>query len=235
MFVLVGEKVGMNQMFSSTGEIVPVTVIKALPNQVVYTRTKEKNNYEAVAVGYGEIKKERVNKPLAGQYKNANGEVRRRIYELKGLDVNKYKPGDSIKIEEVIKVGDMIDVQGTTRGHGFTGAIKLWNFRCGPKSHGAGYPHRFRGSLETGRGGSSPQKVWKGKKMSGRYGNELVTISNLEVVYIDLEKHLIFVKGCVPGRAKGILKLKPTTRKNKRAANEFQMHKVKRKEVGENK
>lgn len=123
--MLVGEKVGMGQVFSASGELVPVTVIKALPNKVVYLRTKEKNNYEAVAVGYGEIKERRVSKPLSGQYKDADGQVKRRIYELKGLDITKYPPGSEVKIEEVLKVGDMIDVQGTTRGHGFTGAIKL--------------------------------------------------------------------------------------------------------------
>lgn len=115
----------MNQVFSTSGELVPVTVIKTLPNQVVYLRTKEKNNYEAVAVGYGEIKESRVGKPLAGQYKKSNGQAKRNIYELKGLDVTKYQPGDFVKIEDILKVGDMIDVQGTTRGHGFTGAIKL--------------------------------------------------------------------------------------------------------------
>lgn len=215
----------MTQVFSEAGELTPVTIIEISPNLVVDLKTQKKNGYSAVAVGYGEIREKLVNKPLTGQYKNAGQGVRRRIYELKGLDASKYKAGDFINFYDLFKVGDLIDVQGTTKGHGFTGAIKLWNFRCGPKAHGAGYPHRFGGSLETGRGGSAPQKVWKGKKMGGRYGRELVTAINLEIVYTDKEKNLIFLRGCVPGKPEGILRLKHTSRKKKQTAEPYKIYK----------
>ncbi|GCE63977.1 50S ribosomal protein L3 [Candidatus Mycoplasma haematohominis] len=217
----------MTQLFSETGELVPVTVIEVAPNLVVDIKTQERNKYSAVVVGYGEIREKLVNKPLTGQYKKAGKGVRRHVYELKGLDSSKYQIGDSISFENLFKIGDLIDVQGTTKGHGFTGAIKLWNFRCGPKSHGAGYPHRFGGSLETGRGGSAAQKVWKGKKMGGRYGSELVTAVNLEIVHTDQEKKLIFLRGCVPGKPEGIVKLKPTTRKRKQVSAPFKIYKNK--------
>ncbi|XP_032746547.1 50S ribosomal protein L3-like, partial [Rattus rattus] len=141
----------MTQLFGLDGELVPVTAIEVIPNLVVAKRSMEKNGYEAVIVGYGEIKKKRINKPNLGQYKNVGEgiEPKRHLYELRGLDVSKYEVGELVKMDELLSVGDCIDVQGTTRGHGFTGAIKLWNYRCGPKSHGAGYPHRFGGSLET--------------------------------------------------------------------------------------
>lgn len=125
MFSLIGRKVGMSQIFSNSGELVPVTVIEAKPNLVVGLKTEKDYGYNALVVGYGEIKKKRLNKPTLGQYKNSGDEVRRRICELRGLDVNGYKAGDFVKMSDVIKVGDCVDVQGKTRGHGFTGAIKL--------------------------------------------------------------------------------------------------------------
>ncbi|OAL10364.1 50S ribosomal protein L3 [Candidatus Mycoplasma haematobovis] len=228
MQVIIGKKVGMTQLFSESGVLVPVTAIEVEPNLIVDLKTPEKDGYSAVVAGYGEIKEKELSKPVLGQFKKKKLTPRRKIIEFRNMDQKGLEVGGTLNIEALFKAGDLVDVSGITRGHGFTGAIKLWNFACGPRSHGAGYPHRYQGSLETGRGGMSPQKVWKGKKMAGRYGVEKVTIANLEVVYIDADKKLIFLKGAVPGRSNSLLRIKTTTRKRKHKAEAFKLLKHER-------
>lgn len=223
MFSLLGKKVGMTQIFSKSGDFVSTTAIEVSPNIVVDVKTPERNGYSSVVVGYGEIREKLLSKSVLGQYKKNNLPCKRNLFELKGVDISKFNIGDFLSIKNSFKIGDLIDVQGITRGHGFTGAIKKWNFSCGPRTHGAGYPHRFGGSLETGRGGASAQKVWKGKKMAGRYGRENVTAVNLEVIHIDEEKNLLFVKGSIPGRKNSVVKMKITSRKNKSVSVPFEI------------
>ncbi|AEW45938.1 50S ribosomal protein L3 [Mycoplasma haemocanis str. Illinois] len=223
MFAIVGKKLGMTQVFSDSGILIPVTAIEVEPNLILSLKTVEKDGYSAVVVGYGSIKETRLSKPVRGQFQKKGLEVRRNIFELRDSNQEGLKEGEFLKVDSLFRTGDLVDISGITRGHGFTGAIKLWNFSCGPRSHGAGYPHRYQGSLETGRGGVSPQKVWKGKKMAGRYGCERVSQINLEIVYVDPEKNLLFVKGSVVGRSNSIVRIKTTTRKKKCVDEPFQI------------
>lgn len=228
MQIILGKKVGMTQLFSESGTLVPVTAIEVEPNLIVALKTQDKDGYSAVVVGYGEVKEKALSKPVLGQFKRKELTPKRKIEEFRNMNQKGLEVGGVLNVDALFKAGDLVDVRGVTRGHGFTGAIKLWNFSCGPRSHGAGYPHRYQGSLETGRGGMSPQKVWKGKKMAGRYGVENVTIANLEIVYIDPEKQLIFLKGAVPGRPNSLVRIKTTSRKRKHKAEAFKLLKHER-------
>lgn len=209
---ILGQKIGMISSFQKNGKMIPVTIISAEPNVVIEVKTKEKNNYDATKIGYLKVEEKKLNKSELGIYKKTKTEPRKYIREFR--NVVGYNVGDEIKVSD-FNIGDHIDAQAYTKGHGFTGAIKRWNFKCGPKSHGAGFPHRYQGSISFGRGGSQGQRVMKGKKMSGHYGVELVTIANLEIVDIDLENNLVLVKGSIPG-PKGSLVLISSTKKVKK-------------------
>ncbi|MDQ0513634.1 large subunit ribosomal protein L3 [Mycoplasmoides fastidiosum] len=218
---LIGTKVGMSQMFSQDGTLIAVTAIHVEPNVVVGVKTQSTHGYDAVLVGYGDIREKLVSRPVKGQFKKANQPLKRHLIELRG--VTGYNVGDLLKLEDSFQIGDFVDIQGTSRGHGFTGAIKLWNFSMGARSHGAGWPHRYQGSLTAGRGGASAQRVWKGKKMAGRYGNETVSVIHSEIVGLEPEQNLLLVRGSVPGRNKGVLRIKTTTRSKKATKTPFQM------------
>lgn len=218
---ILGTKVGMIQIFSSEGMLIPVTAIEVEPNYVVQLKTIAKNGYDGVVVGYGEIREKLVKKPVQGQFKTSGVKPTRHLIELRGLVG--YQVGEQIKLVDQFQVGDCVDIQGVSKGHGFTGAIKLWNFAIGPRSHGAGWPHRYQGSLETGRGGASAQRVWKGKKMAGRYGQETVSVVNLKIVAINQDKNLLLVKGSVPGKNKSLVRIKTTTRHSKQTAKPFNL------------
>lgn len=220
---IIGKKLGMSSVFSASGELVATTVIEVQPNLIMEIKKPEKHNYSSVVVGYQDVKESRLTKPVKGQFTKKKLPLKKTIVELRDLDIGDKKEGEFLSISDVFQIGNFVDVQGYTRGHGFTGAIKLWNFATGPKSHGAGYPHRFQGSIETGRGGAAAQKVWKGKKMSGRYGNEKVTITNLEILFIDAAKNFLFIKGAIPGRKNQIVFIKTTSRKNKTKTEPFQV------------
>lgn len=207
---ILATKVGMTQVFTTTGEKIPVTILYAEPNVVLDVRTVEKDGYAATQVGYHTISRERTNKPKLGQFKKANCEPKRFIKEFR--DVSGYNVGDLIKCD-IFSVGELVDIQGTTKGHGFTGSIKRHNFSIGPMGHGAGYPHRYTGSIAAGRGGSQAQRVLKGTKMPGHYGHELVTTKHLQVVQISLEDNLIIVKGAVPGPKNGLVWIKSSVNK----------------------
>lgn len=211
MKMILGKKIGMTQCFCTDGKLVPATIIHVEPNIVLENKTLEKNGYISTKVGFYSVKDKSLNKPKLGYFKKNNCEAKRFIREFR--DVSGYKIGEKLMVD-TFAIGDNVDVQGITKGHGFTGAIKRWNFATGPKSHGAGYPHRFQGSISFGRGGSQGQRVMKGKKMSGHMGCDLVTIPNLVVLKIELSKNLILVKGAVPGPIDSLLCIKSSKKKN---------------------
>lgn len=204
---LVGTKIGMTQMFTTDGNKVPITVVYVEPNQVIGVKTQEKDGYVATQVGYYTVAKNKLNKPKNGVFEKVNCEPKRFIRELR--NVEGYNVGDLIKVD-TFKAGDIVDVQGVTKGHGFTGSIKRHNFSVGPLGHGAGYPHRYVGSISGGRGGSQAQRVFKGTELPGHYGHETVTITNLTVMGIDLDKNVILIKGAIPGPKNSLVKIKTT-------------------------
>ena len=201
---IVGKKVGMTQVFTPDGRLIPVTVIQAGPCPVVQKKTVETDGYEAVQVGFDEIPEKRVkklvNKPEAGHFKKAGVAPCRKLREFRFEDAASYEVGQVIKCD-VFAEGDKVDISGISKGHGFTGAIQRWNQHTGPMAHGSKY-HRGVGSLSAN---SDPSRVFKNKHMSGHYGVEKVTIQNLSVVRVDAERNLLLVRGAVPGPNGGTL------------------------------
>ncbi len=195
---IVGKKIGMTQVFTADGRLVPVTVIEAGPCTVVQTKNKETDGYEAVQVGFGELTEQRakklLNKPEQGHFAKAGIAAKRTLKELRLDDCAGYKVGDEIKVDQFAE-GDKIDIIGTSKGHGTLGPIARWNQHTGPMAHGSKY-HRGVGSMSAN---SDPSRVFKNKHMAGRTGAERVTILNLEVVSVDAERNLLLVKGAVPG------------------------------------
>lgn len=194
---VIGRKIGMTQIFTEDGRFVPVTVIEVKPNVVVQKKTVETDGYEAVQLGYGEKRESLINKPLAGHLRKAGIKSVRLLREIRIEDseeMQNLKVGDRIGVD-IFTEGEKVDVTGTTKGKGFAGVIKRYNFRRGPMSHGSKY-HRRVGSL----GSIDPARVFKGRKLPGRMGGERRTIQNLEVVRVDTERNLLLVKGAVPGR-----------------------------------
>lgn len=195
---IVGKKVGMTQVFTSDGRLLPVTVIQAGPCTVVQKKTIENDGYKAIQVGFDTIPEFRVkkliNKPEAGHFKKAGVAPARNLRELRLEDCETYDVGHVIKAD-IFSEGEKVDITGTTKGHGTTGAILRWNQRTGPKTHGSKY-HRGLGAMSAN---TDPGKVWKGRKMHGHYGVEKVTIQNLSVVRVDAERDLLLVRGAVPG------------------------------------
>ena len=195
---ILGKKIGMTQIFVSDGRLVPVTVVEAGPCTVTQVKTQKNDGYEAVQVGFDELSEQRakklLNKPEQGHFAKAGVKPARHLRELRLEDISGYSVGDAIKCD-VFAEGDKIDVIGTSKGHGYSGVIQRWNQHTGPMAHGSKY-HRGVGSLSAN---SDPSRVFKGKKMAGQYGNEKVTIQNLEVIRVDAERNLLLVKGALPG------------------------------------
>ncbi len=191
---IIGTKLGMSQVFTADGKVIPVTVVEAGPCPVVQLKTTEKDGYQAIQVAYGSIKDKNVNKPVKGHFAVAKVTPMRHLREFRLADCSGYKVGDEIKCD-VFTEGEKVDVTGTSKGKGFAGAVKRWNHHIGPKAHGSGY-HRGVGSMSAN---STPSRVFKNKKMSGHLGNERVTVQNLTVVKVDKERNLILIKGAVPG------------------------------------
>ena len=192
---IVGKKLGMTQLFDQNGNVVPVTVIEAGPCAVVQKKTAENDGYEALQVGFGEIKASKVKKPLKGHFAKGDVAPKKVLRELRLEDTSALNVGDIIKAD-IFAEGEAVDVTGTSKGKGYAGTIKRWNFGRLKESHGTGPVHRHGGSLGAC---SSPSRVFKGKKMAGHLGHERVTIQNLNVVKVDAEKNIIAVKGAVPG------------------------------------
>lgn len=200
MKFIIARKIGMTRLWKDD-KVVPVTVLKAGPCYVVQKKTVEKDGYNAVKIGFEEISEERVTKPILGIFKKAGLKPMRVLKEFRVEDVDKYNVGQEITVS-IFHEGDKIDITGWSKGRGFAGAMRRWGFRGGPKTHGAKF-HRELGSVGQH---TEPARIFKGKKMPGRYGNERITILNSEVVKVDAENHLLAVKGGVPG-ARGSLVL----------------------------
>ena len=191
---ILGKKVGMTQIFSTEGVLVPVTVIDVTPNVVLQKKTAETDGYQAVQLGF--LDKKNVTKPEQGHAQKANTNPKRFVKEFAGEEMMAFEVGQEVKANIFVE-GEIVDVTGTSKGKGYAGAIKRHNFARGPMAHGSGY-HRGIGSM----GSIDAARVKKGKKMAGRLGGETVTVQNLEVVKIDLEKNVILIKGSVPGANK---------------------------------
>ena len=196
---IITKKLGMTRIFNEKGDVVPVTVLDFSECYVLDIRKKDKDGYNAVRLCYGNVKGKKLNKPTLGIFKKIFGEREtypaRIIREIRTDEIDIFKPGEKIDVEKIFKIGEKIDVIGKTKGRGFAGVVKRWDFAGGPDSHGSMF-HRRPGSIGQT---TDPGRVWKGKKMAGHYGNERVTIHNLEIVKIDKEKEVLLVKGAVPG------------------------------------
>jgi large subunit ribosomal protein L3 len=199
---LIGKKVGMTQFFNAEGNRIPVTVVQTGPCVVVQKKETAKDGYQALQVGFGTKKSQRVNKPAQGHMAKAGKGAFEVLKEFRLDDVSQYEIGQEIKVSDLFKVGDRIDVSGVSKGHGFTGVIKRWSFGGFPGSHGTHEYFRHGGSIGNR---SFPGRVRKGKKMAGHWGNEQISIQNLEVVEIRPEQNLMLVKGAVPGARHGVV------------------------------
>ena len=200
---IIGKKIGMTQIFDEKGNVIPVTVIETAGNVVTQVKTVETDGYNSIQLGYGEVKSKHINKPLEGHFKKAGVENKKHLREFRTDDVANYKVGDEVKTD-IFAAGDKVDVQGTSKGKGFQGVIKRHGQHRGPMGHGSMY-HRRPGSMGST---STPGRVFKGKKLPGHMGRVTVTIQNLDVVRVDMDKNVILVKGSVPGAKGAILKVK---------------------------
>ncbi|MGO1369137.1 MAG: 50S ribosomal protein L3 [Senegalia sp. (in: firmicutes)] len=207
---ILGKKVGMTQIFTEEGNVVPVTVVEAGPMNVVQIKTTDIDGYNAIQIGYSDIKEKNVNKPLKGHFNKAQVELKRHLAEFRADDVEGFNVGDELKVD-LFEAGDMIDVSGVSKGKGFQGVIKKYGQSRGPETHGSHY-HRRPGSMGAS---SSPSKVFKGKKLPGHMGHKKVTVQNLEIVKIDTENNLLLVKGAIPGPKGGLLTIKESVKASK--------------------
>lgn len=195
---IIGKKIGMTQIFNENGKVVPVTVVEAGPCVVVQKKTTEKDGYEAIKVGFGDIREKLVNKPAKGEFVKAGVSLKRTLKEFRMEDVSEYEVGQEITAE-IFAAGDKVDVSGVSKGKGFQGVIKRWNQQRGPMSHGSKFK-RAPGSMGAC---SDPSKTFKNKRMPGHMGAVNKTVMNLEVVKVIAEKNLILIKGGIPGPNKG--------------------------------
>lgn len=198
---IIGKKIGMTQIFDEIGNVIPVTVIEAGPCVVAQKKTAEKDGYEAIQLGFMDVKEKHMTKAEIGHFKKAEVAVKKHLKEFRLDDCSSINVGDIIAAD-TFAAGDKVDITGVTKGHGYTGAIKRWNHHTLCSTHGVGPIHREVGSMGAN---SSPSRVFKNKKMAGQYGNEKATILNLKVVKIDAEKNIIAVKGAVPGAKNSIV------------------------------
>ncbi len=205
---LIGKKIGMTQLFDENGKVIPVTVVEAGPCTVVQKKTIENDGYEAIQVGFGDVKVQRVNKPMAGHFKKADVAPKKVLKEFRLENTADVNVGDILKAD-IFAVGDRVDVVGTSKGKGTAGVIKRWNFSRLKETHGTGPVHRHGGSL----GVIDPARIFKGKKMAGHLGTEKVTVQNLDVVKVDVENNLIAIKGAIPGPKNGIVVIADTVKK----------------------
>ncbi len=205
---LIGKKIGMTQIFDEKGNMIPVTVIEAGPCVVVQKKTTENNGYGAVQVGYGDVKANRVTKPMGGHFKKADVAPKKVLKEFRLADTSAVNVGDILKAD-IFAEGDFVDVVGKSKGKGTAGVIKRWNFGRLRESHGTGPVARHGGSL----GVIDPARIFKGKKMAGHLGSERVTVQNLSVVKVDSENNLIAIKGSIPGPKGGIVVIADSVKK----------------------
>ncbi len=201
---IIGRKLGMTQLFAEDGKVIPVTVIEAGPCPVVQVKTLERDGYSAIKLGFDQVDEKELNKPQAGLFKKVNVPCQKVLKEFRIDGAESVEVGTVIKCDTFV-AGDKIDVSGVSKGHGFSGVIKRWNQHRLKETHGVGPVHREVGSMGSI---SDPSRVFKGKNLPGQYGHENVTILNLEVVKVDVERNVILVKGAVPGPVKGIVSIR---------------------------
>ncbi|NQW22116.1 MAG: 50S ribosomal protein L3 [SAR202 cluster bacterium] len=195
-----GKKIGMTQIFREDGRVVPVTVIQAGPCVVTQVKTKETDGYEAVQLGFDEVKKR--NKPLSGHLKDSR--LSRYLREVSADNSSEFEVGQTIGVD-IFEAGEKVDVIGQSKGRGFAGVMKRWNFRGGPQTHGQSDRSRAPGSIG---GGTTPGKVYKGLKMPGHMGNRRITVKGLEIIEVDAERNLLMIKGGVPGAPNSLIHIR---------------------------
>ncbi len=205
---IVGRKCGMSRIFTENGESVPVTLIEATPNRIVQIKTQDNDGYQAVQVTAGEKRAALVNKPTAGHYAKSKVEAGRGLWEFRVDALDGYEVGGEVRAD-IFSVGQIVDVQGVTKGKGFQGTIKRWNFTMGDATHGNSLSHRSPGSLGQRQ---TPGRVFPGKKMAGHMGDRTQTTQRLEVMKVDAERGLIAIRGAVPGAPGGNVIVRPTTK-----------------------
>ena len=205
---IIGKKIGMTQIFDENGKVVPVTVVEAGPCVVSQKKTVENDGYAAVQIGFGDLKAHKVKKPMAGHFAKANVAPKRTLREFRFDDIDAYNVGDLVKAD-VFAAGDKVDVTGTSKGKGYAGVIKRWNFQRLKESHGSGPVARHGGSIGSC---SDPSRVYPSKKMAGHLGSERVTVQNLQVVKVDAENNLIAIKGAIPGPNGGTVVIHDTVK-----------------------
>ena len=201
---IIAKKIGMTQIFDEVGNVIPVTVVEAGPCVVVQKKTVEKDGYEAVKVGFETVVEKKLNKAQQGQFKKADVACMKYLKEFRLEDCSALNVGDTLTAE-TFAAGEKIDVTGTSKGHGYCGAVKRWGAHILRNTHGGGPVHRQPGSMGAC---SSPSRIFKNKKMAGQWGNEKVTVLNLDVVRVDAEKNLIAIKGAIPGAKNSIVYLR---------------------------
>lgn len=209
---ILGRKVGMTQIFTEEGQLIPVTVVESGKNVVIQNKTVENDGYNAVQIGFGEVKEYKVTKPLKGHFDKAGVAPVKFIREMRLADASEYNVGDVIGVD-IFAAGELVDVTGTSKGKGFAGSIKRHNFARGPMGHGS-KSHREPGStgaMISGHGG----RVIKGKKLPGRMGGQKVTVQRLSIVKVDAERNLLLIKGAIPGPKKGFVIVKNTVKPGK--------------------
>lgn len=206
---ILGRKIGMTQVFSENGDLIPVTVIQAESNIVLQKKTVDTDGYEAIQLGFADKKESRSNKPEKGHATKANTTPKRFVREIRGVNAGEYEIGQEVKVD-LFSEGELVDVTGTSKGKGFQGSIKRHNQSRGPMAHGSRY-HRRPGSM----GPVAPNRVFKGKALPGQMGGEQITVQNLEIVRVDTERNLLLVKGNVPGAKKSYVKILSAVKGNK--------------------
>ena len=207
---IIGKKIGMTQIFDEKGNVIPVTVIEATPNIVAQVKTVETDGYNSIQLGYGEVKDKHINKPEKGHFAKAGLTAKKHLREFRLDDVQNVKVGDEVKAD-TFEQGEKVDVQGISKGKGFQGVIKRHGQHRGPMGHGSMY-HRRPGSMGST---STPGRVFKGKKLPGHMGVQKITIQNLEIIKVDMDKNVLLVKGSVPGPKGAILKIKSSVKMSK--------------------
>ncbi len=202
-----GKKLGMTQIFDNDGLVIPVTVVEVEPSLVLRKKTVETDGYNAIVLATGEVKEKQMNKPEKGQFDKVKLAYKKNVKELRLDDIESYNVGDEIKAD-IFEAGELVDVQGVSKGKGFQGVIKRHGQHIGPKGHGSMY-HRRPGSMGPT---SSPGRVFPGKKLPGHTGKDTVTVQNLQIVKVDMDKNVILIKGSIPGYKNSLVRIKETAR-----------------------
>ncbi len=210
MKTILGKKIGMTQIFTEAGEVIPVSVVEAGPVTVTQIKNEEKDGYKGIQIGFGEVKEKKVTNPLKGHFEKADLPYKKHLAEFRADDIENYEVGQAITVED-FEVGKKVDVTGTSKGKGTQGPIKRHGQSRGPSSHGSKY-HRGPGSL----GGTSyPGRVFKGQTGAGRMGNETVTVQNVEIIKIIPEKNVMLLKGAIPGPKGGLMRIQEAVKAQK--------------------